>query len=166
VAALTRAHVRPFLVDGTLLGAIREGDLLAHDKDVDLGILIEDFTPGFPKILQAAGFRHTRTFGTPEKGLEFAFRRNGIKLDTFFYYPDCETGELFHAAWLKDTPIRYGYPAFALVPQSFLGMPMLMPADPIAFLTAKYGDWKTPVTEWDWAWGPKNAVPWDSVVTR
>ncbi len=31
--------IRPFLMSGSLLGLIRDGDLMAHDHDVDLGLL-------------------------------------------------------------------------------------------------------------------------------
>ena len=37
LAALRTAGVEPFLAYGTLLGAVREGRLLGHDSDADLG---------------------------------------------------------------------------------------------------------------------------------
>lgn len=158
-AALTAAGIRPFLVDGTLLGAVREGGFIAHDNDVDLGVFIEDYRPAFRRIVEAAGLPLYKTYGTPDRGLQFSFKRDGIKVDTFFYYRD--GGTVYHAAWLHGTPIRYDYPAFTLKPLVFLGQTFLAPADPETFLVAKYGpDWRTPVTTWDWAWGPKNARAW------
>jgi hypothetical protein len=48
-----------------------------------------------------------------------------------------------------------------LAPLTFLGRTFLAPSDPVAFLVTKYGpEWRTPVTTWDWAWGPRNAVAW------
>lgn len=159
VAALTRAGIRPFLVDGTLLGAVRDGDFMAHDRDIDLGVFIEEWHPGLLRCLRTVGFVHRKTYGTVGRGLEYSFRRSGIKLDTFFYYRD--GARVYHAAWLAGTPIRYEYPAFDLAPLTFRGEQFLAPQDPEAFLVAKYGpDWRVPVTQWDWAWGPRNAREW------
>lgn len=158
--ALTSIGVRPFLVDGTLLGAVREGGFIAHDRDTDMGVFIEEYSPSIAPVMVSAGFRLSRTFGTVTRGLEMAFRRAGVKLDVFFYYRD-GSGR-FHAAWPKDaSPIRYRYPAFALAPMEFLGETFLAPADPVAFCEAKYGlGWRDPVIAWDWRWGPANAQPW------
>lgn len=160
-AALNTVGVEPFLVDGTLLGAIREKDFIAHDKDTDFGIFIEQYTPDITKAMVQAGFKVGRVFGTIDKGLELSFRRHKIKLDLFFYYSDDNTR--YHAAWPKNQePIKYTYWKFDLKPVVFLSHTFLAPDDPERFLTTKYGDWKTPVEVWDWAWGPKNATPWGS----
>src|SRR5690606_37477131 len=36
---LSRADVKFFLVSGTLLGCVREGNILGHDKDIDVGVM-------------------------------------------------------------------------------------------------------------------------------
>ena len=157
--ALTACGARPFLVDGTLLGAIREGDFIAHDRDTDMGCFIEDHVAGMIPAMKRAGFRIGKRFGAPGRGLEYAFRRHAIKLDVFFYYSD-EAGS-FHAAWKNGQPIRYSYWPFGLAPVEFMGETFLAPDDPERFLATKYGpDWRTPVTDWDWAWGPANAGRW------
>ena len=167
VAALTRAGVRPFLVDGTLLGAVREHGFIGHDLDIDLGLFIEDLRPGIVPALVAAGFTAHKTYGAPARGLQFSFKRHQIKLDLFCYYLDPVRHERFHAAWLGEQPIRYGYPTFDLAPLLFLGATFLAPADPVAFLVTKYGpDWRVPVTPWDWAWGPKNATEWIEAIAE
>lgn len=161
VRTLEGAGLHPFLVDGTLLGAVREGGFMEHDRDLDLGMFIEEYRPCFPRRLGAVGFAHRRTFGTPTRGLELSFRRGGLKLDVFFYYRDPARGQVYHAAWKDGTPIRYGYPSFTLAPLAFLDRTFMAPADPEKFLATKYGpDWRVPVTSWDWAWGPKNATAW------
>ena len=40
--ALDKADISFFLMFGTLLGAVRDKDLISYDKDIDLGILYED----------------------------------------------------------------------------------------------------------------------------
>lgn len=165
VRALASCRARPFLVDGTLLGAVREGGFIAHDRDVDLGVFIEELRlPDMIRAMKREGFTHRRTFGSPALGLELAFRRAGIKVDVFFYYLD-DAGR-FHAAWpAGGRPLRYSYWPFGLAPLAFLGHTFSAPDDTERFLAAKYGpEWRTPVVEWDWKWGPRNAGAWPTEV--
>lgn len=162
VDALEGVGVRAFLVDGTLLGAVREGDFIAHDTDIDLGVFISEHTPMIVLAMKRAGFTHERTLGRLNHGYELSFRRKGIRVDLFFYYKDA-TG-FYHAAWVKRrTPIRYRYDRFSLAPLEFRGRTFLAPSPVEGFLVTKYGPvWRTPVVEWDWKWDPKNAQPWDA----
>ena len=156
--------LRPFLVDGTLLGAVREGNFIGHDTDLDLGLFAEDYRPAIVPGMEAVGFAVHKVYGEQNRGLQYSFRRRQIKLDIFFYYADPIHDQVFHAAWLRDEPIRYGYAPFDLAPLAFLGDKFLAPAEPEVFLVRKYGpDWRTPVTPWDWAWGPRNARPWGTI---
>jgi LicD family len=43
MAASREAGMKPFLMWGTLLGHVREGGILKHDKDIDMGILAADW---------------------------------------------------------------------------------------------------------------------------
>jgi len=156
---LHRHGARPFLVDGTLLGAVREGRFIAHDTDVDTGCFIEDLRPRLQCALTRAGFRLHRIYGTPARGYQLSLKRHKIKTDVFFYYRDPQGR--YHAAWQKGQPIRYRYWDFGLAPIQFLGLRFLVPDDPERFLRTKYGEvWRTPQVEWDWAWGPANASAW------
>lgn len=162
--AIRATGARPFLADGTLLGAVREHALIPHDRDLDLGVFVEEAdAQRIIRALTGAGFLHRKTFGTMERGLELSFRRHWIKLDVFFYYRDA-VGR-YHAAWPSDgVPIRYRYDDFSLALLPFLFSVFLAPADPERFLVTKYGpEWRTPVTVWDWRWDPRNATPWDAV---
>lgn len=157
---LVSAGVTAFLVDGTLLGAVREGQFLAHDRDIDLGVFEETYTPRAVAAFRRAGFTVHRQYGTRAVGYEISFRRHDVKVDVFLYY--LADGFRFHAAWPKrKPPIRYAYVPFELKPIAFCGRDYMAPSPPEDFLERKYGaDWRIPVTEWDWRWGPKNAEPW------
>jgi hypothetical protein len=44
----------------------------------------------------------------------------------------------------------------------FLGETFSVPADTLRYIETMYGkDWRTPVKDWDWAFGPPNAVGTD-----
>ena len=153
--------MRCWLTDGTLLGFYREGDFLGHDKDIDLGCLIEEYKDGLVPAFAAAGWRLSHVFGRRDCGLELSFEKQGIKVDLFFFYR--EDGGLWHAAWRRvdkktRNMIRYGYDAFGLREDTFLGEKFLVPDDTLKYVATKYGEgWRTPVKDWDWAFGPANA---------
>jgi hypothetical protein len=107
-----------------------------------------------------AGFRLHRELGTPERGYQYSLKRHGIKTDIFFYYADRDAR--YHAAWHRRRPIRYAYWLFDLALIEFRDEMFHAPDDPERFLVTKYGPtWRKPVAEWDWAWGPTNAAPWE-----
>ena len=44
--------LRFFLIQGTALGAYRDGDFVEGEKDIDIGVLYEDFAPVRPKLIR------------------------------------------------------------------------------------------------------------------
>ena len=54
IEALRSAGVEPFVAYGTLLGAVREGAVLGHDSDADLGYVSRSHEPGGrrPRVLR------------------------------------------------------------------------------------------------------------------
>lgn len=141
-----------FLSNGTLLGCIRDGDLIPHDSDIDLGIMIEDYKPEILDAFLAKGFGLHGIFGTIENGYEISLRR-GVKLDLFFYYKE---GDKRTMSVFSGQQIKYVYPDFKTIPWTFLGEPVRIPENYEEYLTAQYGDWRTPVEVWNYAKDPKN----------
>lgn len=159
-AAAVLAGVTHWLDCGTLLGAIREGGLLAHDQDVDFGVLGTDDHEAIEAGMVAAGFKVWRLYGTPEHGYEQSFKRDGIKVDVFYFYPH-EEG-LWQGSWLRDHLIVSTFARSTVVDPvafRFRGIDTFVPARPKAMLERRYGDWRTPVTKWDWARDPKCITP-------
>jgi len=160
---LTELGVRYFLIDGTLLGLVREKNFIPHDKDLDIGVFAEDFTPltfglCVSKMMEQ-GFILQHCYGEWDKHFEAAWRRKDLKLDFFFYFKK-ENKRVF-TAYKGNDVIEYWYPSSMielLAPVSFLGETFTAPRDPEAVLRHKYGDWKTPDKNWDWAYSPLNVV--------
>lgn len=159
-----------FLIDGTLLGVIREGNFIAHDLDLDLGVYMEDWEISdfmfFVDSMERKDFTLHHTFGEWGRHFEASFKRHDIKIDLFFYYK-AEDKRRFNAflnggRTLPADILTYEYEADLienLKEVEFKGHKFMIPAEPEKVLVAKYGeDWKTPNTSWRWDFDPKNLI--------
>lgn len=130
---------RPFLMSGTLLGIIRDGRFMAHDHDVDLGLLPgADVDTVLTAIDGSDGFR-------PELlgGRIAARHTSGVTVDVFPH--EHREGRFWHGTRIHEwwnTP-------FELVARDVDGVVMWIPDDPQRYLTENYGDWSTPVPFYD-----------------
>lgn len=156
LAAIADTGKRAWLTDGTLLGFIRERDFIAHDHDMDLGMLINDLTPELIQSMVSHGFRLDGVRGTPDNGLEYTFEKNNELLDIFFFYK--RGNQLWHSAWLKKKyQINFIYDQFEIRPALFHGIDVWIPDAAEIFLEKKYGPgWIQKETSWSWAFSPKN----------
>jgi hypothetical protein len=155
-----------FLSHGTLLGAIRDNDFIAHDSDIDLGIW-DDCACAHRAIWEAfysAGFRPAQEFGQEGYGHQYAFwSPTGVYLDLFFYADGDQ--HAYATIWKTPTEPRQQFfpPIKKFMPLDFCGQPFLVPWNFEEVLTSNYGpDWLTPVAPverggtWDWAESPCN----------
>ncbi|TXI37275.1 MAG: hypothetical protein E6Q56_10855 [Mycobacterium sp.] len=154
---------RYMLSDGTLLGAVRDGQFIPWDHDTDLLVPIQDFDPVVLRDLHCEGFQITRCFGFPEDGMEFTLRRYGIDTDLFFLYPR-GTGSYISSYWwdiIDGTAewIDYDFPLLEGGWIDFQEHRFRAPADPERYLSCAYGDsWRTPNDRWNWRVDPPNAA--------
>lgn len=143
-----------WLTDGTLLGFVRDDGFLGHDTDVDLGIMISDYSPDLEAALERAGLQIYDRYGTPDNGLQITVRSRwlylpGTSLDLFFFYDDETSDTRWHAAYFRGTQFRYRYPRFDLGTLTHRGETYAIPSPPEDFLVAKYGEgWRTPDPSW------------------
>ncbi|KAM4751847.1 ribitol 5-phosphate transferase FKRP [Cyanocitta cristata] len=148
VAELEAAGVRYWLEGGSLLGAVRLGDIIPWDYDVDLGLYRDDL----PKCRWLAAVLATgRPLEDPEgffweKAAEGEFfrvhfsRTNRLHVDLWPFYarPD---GLMTKDTWLghrQDVEFPESF-LVPLVPVAFAGIAAKAPNDPRAFLELKFG---------------------------
>lgn len=138
---LDAAAIPMFLISGTLLGCVREGRLLGHDKDIDVGIW--DDVP--VEEIQAA-LRRSGLFALIHPHSQHYLRvrhLNGIPLDLFYHYRDGKSW------WHASGKIKWHNSPFTLGTRDFLGEAFLVPEDHDTYLTENYGDWRTPQVDFD-----------------
>ena len=144
--ALNAANVQPFLVSGTLLGFAREGGLLTHDKDVDVGVLgWERQFEIVDALVKSQKFRTDFQALRGERCNTLVARHiaTGCCIDIFLYRVrdgklitgvDCDFGYVQEFAF---TP-------FQLREVDFLGTRFFVPDDIELNLSENFGDWKNP----------------------
>ncbi len=71
---------------GTLLGIVRDGELIKHDFDLDLGVFIDDYNPIIKDAFIDAGFEYKHGFTTADQTeREETFVLNGVAIDLFYF---------------------------------------------------------------------------------
>jgi hypothetical protein len=149
LAALQEAGLEPFLAYGTLLGAVREGQVLGHDSDADLGYVSRFTTPvdvaresfRVQRTLAEHGWTTTRYSGaafkvlvSPEPGVHIGLDVFGGFLDAGRLYLMGEIGTPFRREWV-----------LPLGRCDLGGRSMPVPARPEKLLEATYGPgWRVP----------------------
>ena len=142
--ALEGAGATPFLIGGTALGCVRDGDFISFDSDIDVGVpvgtapepLIDalDLHPGL-RLVSHDVFR--------DKVIRLRFAAsNGVGGDIFLYQQDQDG----HWCGIQRGPfaMRWRDTKFALAPRNFLGRSVLLPDPAERFLVENYGAWQTP----------------------
>lgn len=148
IAALEDAGLEPFIAYGTLLGAVREGAVLGHDSDADIGYVSRHTNPvdvaresfAVQRHLAERGWRISRYSGASFKiyvkegevtrGLDVF----GGFLASGRLYLMGEVGVEFEPEWIRPRTTA-----------TLEGRPMPVPARPDKFLEAMYGPgWRMP----------------------
>lgn len=146
--ALRSKGLQPFLMSGTLLGCVRDGQILPHDKDVDIGIIGWENQFDVAQALVELGHFHIN-FDELKGERLFLFApkdfRNQIAIDVFFYH---DRGDHY----LHGIDFQYGFTQnfrfskFQLREVDFLGDKFWIPDPPERKLAENYGrDWRTPL---------------------
>jgi FkbM family methyltransferase len=140
-AAFDKLGLSFFLIDGVLLGAIREQNFIKWDWDVELAVFEEEIMPNINSLLN-------ELFSS---GFEII---NINPFSSFFKINIMKRGTKFSLVGLKKTRNKWRYRALFRYPAklfddaqfiNFLGTEYLIPYPPEEMLTFIYGQWKTPL---------------------
>jgi lipopolysaccharide cholinephosphotransferase len=155
---LEGAGIPMFLHWGTLLGAVREKDFIAHDNDIDVGFYFADVDHflALKSGFEAQGFEFiTGGIENRKDGYIYKVIRNGVDVDLF---PAREVqhfckGRLWQLDERTTVPPRF---FDSLETLEFLGEAFKVPADPIGLMRNLYGKtWNIPIAGYparvDWA---------------
>ena len=155
-----------FVISGTFLGLIREGNFLKHDYDIDIGIHIKDldFEEIVSKINLSRNF-FIRQIEYQEEGVFNNDRyyvndkkivllkiiyKTGLNIDLFIHYYEngiCWHGSRYH---------RWENKFFTLKEYNLNGLKLLGPKDSNLYLTENYGEWRKPVVNFNYTTGTPN----------
>lgn len=142
---LDEAGILWWLSDGSALGCHREGAFIDSDFDVDIGVWIESI-PAVWEVLQ----------GEPTRDRDHQLWRmdRGIKVDVHGH--EREGDKVFFRLG-RQAELRYVFPAYlfdGFETATFYDRPVLLPSPIDDYLTAHYGDWRTPTSKWRWDSSP------------
>lgn len=137
-----------FLISGTLLGCIREGKLLGHDKDIDVGVWDTYTYEQLSNLLGSSGYFYV--VQTRTKHLVMLRHVNGITIDVFIHYR--EPNNYWHAG----VKIKWNNSPFDLISREFLDDIYLIPKEYDRYLIENYGDWRIPKKQFDSAFDTPN----------
>jgi hypothetical protein len=140
LAQLAQAGITPFLMSGTLLGFVREGTFLAHDHDVDLGLLPDVNLVDVAAALSSSGLE----IQMPVDGQWLvAIHDSGLHVD--FFRHDLRDGIFWHQTQIH----KWWNTPFRLKELKHEGRSWWIPEHPHRYLDENYGNWDAPVAFYD-----------------
>jgi hypothetical protein len=144
-----------FLIGGTLLGFIRDGDILEHDKDADIGLFIDDYETIYKLVSKICETPHFISPYMVEKPKEF-LRKNIAIYDTkrrvvtdLFFFRKFKEGMVEHGIWTTHSTLKWVFREFKPIEREFNGYKYYIPQEPERYLEELFGNWRKPVKVWD-----------------
>jgi hypothetical protein len=153
VALLEGQGLRPFPTAGTLLGWWREGTFLLHDKDVDVMLPPgSDWEKALTTISQAPSFDLLYNEMGYSNFESLVHRGTGVTVDLSHHEEG--SGDKVRCVWripgIPDEQCRRTEQSpYQLVRDQWMGCEFWRPEEPDRYLGDLYGDWRTPMVNFD-----------------
>ncbi|AFL74047.1 adenylyltransferase/cytidyltransferase family protein [Thiocystis violascens] len=153
LVALCAAGIHAFAAFGTLLGLVREGRLLANDKDLDVIVPITDFERTLA-LLPTLGWQPAWIPLNASNFRAFVHRETGVTLDILGYTFDAQRHKVIGGWWPTGRPIAEGrvleFSDFTLVRRQSASGPFWTPQAPETLLAEMYGPgWRQPDPDYE-----------------
>lgn len=168
-AVLYGAGITPILAGGSLLGYVREGNILKHDKDTDISILYSDIKrlgitiERLEHIFVSRGFSVVAIFGEVEDGLQFSVYKDLVSCDIFLNNYVLRGDEKKYAIscyYGYKKRFKFLYDRFEPKQINFRGIECFIPDDPIRYVMEDYGpNWNIPDSKFVWYQAPNCYYP-------
>ena len=153
ISLLEGQGLRPFPTAGTLLGWWREGTFLAHDKDVDIVLPPDsDWEKAITTLSDAPLFEMVPNEMGYSNFQSLLHRETRLVVDLSQHEDDGKGGvkSVWRIPGLPEEQCRRTLQSgYKLVRDQWLGCEFWRPEDPDRFLTEVYGDWRTPIINFD-----------------
>ncbi len=152
IERLVLMHQLPlFMVAGSLLSLVREGDFFLSDKDIDLGLLDGDFAQVTDLLIKSGYFDDISPPNYFVGYTQLRHRATGFTVDVTRYHSEAEH---IYATWghISGEVLRQTrFAKFSLREQQFASLRcrLLIPAQTDQYLSSMYGDWRTPDPHFD-----------------
>ena len=147
--ANTPLHNKYWVCGGALLGYVREGALLKHDPDIDFHVWRDDLPAFLDSVesLKQAGFKPWVIWRNIAGQItEYVYKYKGLHFE--FFVADKVNGNtqstLYDTVYIALEEFVFETPGCELDKFEFYNRTWLKPANHEEYLTALYGDWKTP----------------------
>ena len=153
---LTNNSIPYCAVAGTLLGAIRDGDFIKHDEDVDIGIPL-NYKEKTMKLIENSDWKYYCIWRREIGIVRHGYTKSESKIDLFFLETDDAFTYIYsylknplHGIWDIEWRMKFPKECFKEFKKYKIGdIPIYIPEKYKEILELEYGpDWKTSNPKW------------------
>jgi len=144
--ALRAKGLKPFLISGSLLGCMRDGKIMPHDKDLDMGLIGWESQFELAQAIIELGcfdINLKRLKGKDLFLISAIDQRTNIAID-FFMFHDRGDHYLHGIDYQYGFTQNFAFTKFNLKEVDFLGDKFYIPDNWDLMLKENYGDWEKP----------------------